>query len=355
MGSYLLPLFLALMMAVVFQPLYRWFRARCGGRHSRLAAALTTTSIVLLVLVPLLLLVIQACYEARSLYVAAVNSPEVAGPAPQPETRTKQVESPADDAAKLADWITNRLAELSQHLHLPLTGPDVEASIGQTVKQFVAPAALKTTQFLGQMLISLLVMLLALYYFLADGPAMVQAIVRLSPVEHGRTQELIDRFDSVTRAVVVATLATAVIEGLLMGVGFYFAGVGSILLLTALSMLLVLVPVVGAAIVWVPVCLWLAVMDHRLMAGVLLAAYCIGMLTIVNNLFRPWLLHGRSNIHPLLALISVLGGVQLLGPIGILIGPMVVIFLQTLLNMVHAELTDLTGSSHKPIALTHEL
>jgi predicted PurR-regulated permease PerM len=130
-----------------------------------------------------------------------------------------------------------------------------------------------------------------------------------------------------------------------MGAGFYFAGIGSILLLTALSMLLVLVPVVGAAIVWAPVCLWLAAKDHRPVAGVLLAVYCIAMLTIVDNVFKPWLLHGRSNLHPLLALLSVLGGVRLLGPIGILVGPMVVAFLQTLLNMVHTELVELTAAS----------
>ena len=342
MGSFLLPLFLALMLAVVFQPLHRWFRAKCGGR-GRLAALLTTTSILLLVLIPLLLLVVRAGYEARSLYQTAVSSPQTAGQAPRRETEKPLDETLAPDASKLANWLTDKLAELGEHLKVPITGQDIEASVGKAVRQFVAPAALRTTQFLGQTLLGLLVMLIATYYFFADGPAMIQAIVRLSPVEQGHTQELIDQFDSVTRAVVVATLLTAVLEGLLMGVGFYFAGVGSILLLTALSMLLVLVPIVGAVIVWAPVCLWLAVMDHRPMAAVLLAVYCIAMLTIIDNLFKPWLLHGRSNLHPLLALLSVLGGVQVLGPIGILVGPMVVAFLQTLLNMVHTE----TSRSHR--------
>ena len=62
---------------------------------------------------------------------------------------------------------------------------------------------------------------------------------------------------------------------------------------------------------------------------------------MVDNLVKPLVLHGRSNLHPLLALLSVLGGVQALGPIGIFVGPMVVAFLQTLLNMVHAELNSM--------------
>ena len=253
MGSFLLPLFLALVLAVVFQPLHRWLYAHCG-RHERLAAALTTTSMVLLVLVPLLLLVVRGGLSSAGPVSGGGEQSPGGRPGAAAGNRKKQDGSAAFDAAKLADWLTNRLAELSRHLDLSLTGPDIEASIGEAVKQFVAPAALRTTQFLGQMLgqmlVALLVMLLATYYFFADGPAMVQAIVRLSPVERVAPRNCSTSFDSVTRAVVVATLATAVLEGLLMGAGFYVAGIGSVLLLTAVSMLFVLVPVVGAVIVW---------------------------------------------------------------------------------------------------------
>ena len=73
-----------------------------------------------------------------------------------------------------------------------------------------------------------------------------------------------------------------------------------------------------------------------------LAAYCLTIAVTIDNVVKPWVLHGRSNLHPLLALLSVLGGVRALGPIGILVGPMVVAFLQTLLNMVHSELKSIT-------------
>jgi predicted PurR-regulated permease PerM len=184
-------------------------------------------------------------------------------------------------------------------------------------------------------------MVLATYYFFADGAQMVQALVRLTPLESGRTQELIDQFENLTRAVVVATLLSAVVQGLLAGVGYYAAGVGSLVLLTALTMLLTLVPVVGSAIVWAPVCLWLLAVEGHTTAAVLLAIYCVAVVSTVDNLIKPWVLRGRSNLHPLLALLSILGGVQALGPIGIFVGPMVVAFLQTLLNMVHVELSGM--------------
>ncbi|HEX3869938.1 MAG TPA: AI-2E family transporter, partial [Pirellulales bacterium] len=81
--------------------------------------------------------------------------------------------------------------------------------------------------------------------------------------------------------------------------------------------------------------------DGRPQAAAALAAYGIVLGIIGDNLIKPWVLHGRSNLHPLLGLLSVLGGVQALGPIGIVVGPMAVAILQTLLIMVRTELSTL--------------
>jgi predicted PurR-regulated permease PerM len=116
-----------------------------------------------------------------------------------------------------------------------------------------------------------------------------------------------------------------------------------------------LIPFVGAAAVWVPVALWLFFHEpngvdepHRLSA-ILLAIYGIGVISLADNVIKPFILHGQSNLHPLLALLSVLGGVQALGPIGILVGPMVVVFMQTLLNILHNEMLSIErqASTHK--------
>ena len=336
MANFLLPLFLAALLVVMFGPLYRWFRDRCGS-HDRIAAALTTGSILLMVLIPLLLLLVEAGCEAEAVYQVAVKDSPLIDATAKPGA--------APDVGKLADWAANEIVGFADHIGITLSPEDVEdmkANIVKGAQEFLAPLALRTTRFLGETIVALLVMMLATYYFFADGAVMVRAIQRLSPLESNRTQELLDQFDDVTRAVVVATLLSAFIQGLLAGVGFYIAGLGSVFLLTALSMLFTLVPFVGAAIIWAPVCLWLYAVEGRTMAAVLLATYCVTVVSMVDNLVKPMVLHGRSNLHPLLALLSVLGGVQALGPIGIFVGPMVVAFLQTLLNMVHAELNVMT-------------
>jgi predicted PurR-regulated permease PerM len=110
--------------------------------------------------------------------------------------------------------------------------------------------------------------------------------------------------------------------------------------LTSITAVLALIPFVGASAVWIPLSLWLIFVDRRYLAGTLLAVYGATIVSLADNLIKPLVLHGQSNLHPLLALLSVLGGVQALGPVGILVGPMVVVFLQTSLNILHRELTS---------------
>jgi predicted PurR-regulated permease PerM len=369
MKQFLLPMFLAVLLAVMFGPLHRWFIGKCKG-HDRVAAGLTTVSIILILLVPLLVILIPALLEGQAIYAAIVKSvgqgtrqaaatvPAEQDEAEQPRLRedtdggnvdrTDPGQKAAPDkssggALAFKQWAADELVKLGDRAGLELTPEDVEATVTAKVQQWFTPVALGTTQYLLGFLVGLAVMVIALYYFLADGPAMIRTIMRLSPLDDVYERQLIGQFDTMTRAVVVATLLSAFVQGLLAGVGFYFAGLQSVFLLMVLAMLLAMVPFVGTTVVWVPACLWLYFYEGRTLAAILLAIYCAAVVSLADNVIKPMVLHGRSNLHPLLALLSVLGGVQALGPIGIFVGPMVVAFLQTLLNMLHRELNSMGG------------
>jgi predicted PurR-regulated permease PerM len=136
-------------------------------------------------------------------------------------------------------------------------------------------------------------------------------------------------------------LLSAVVQGILAGFGYFFAGLDSVFLLTMLTMLFALIPFVGATAVWLPCALWLFLFEDRTAAAVALAVYGALVVSMADNVIKPLVLQGRSNMHPLLALLSVLGGVKAMGPIGIVVGPMVVAFLQPLLVMLQTELKTL--------------
>ncbi len=206
----------------------------------------------------------------------------------------------------------------------------------------------KTLGLAGKLLVGTLIMIVSLFFFFLDGSRLTAAFMQLSPLDDQYERELIHEFDQISRAVVVAVLLSAAVQGLLAGIGYWLAGVDSVFLLTALTAAMALVPFVGTSVIWVPVCLWLYFSEERPMAAILLGVYGACVVSTADNFIKPWVLQGQAKLHPLLALLSVLGGVQALGPIGVLVGPMVVVFLQTLLNILHREMSRIDRETGTP-------
>lgn len=212
-----------------------------------------------------------------------------------------------------------------------------------TAIEYLQPKLLSFTgdsfAFLVRVGVGAVILLLSLYFFLCDGPAMIRTIMELSPLDDRYELELLAEFDRISRAIVLATVLSALFQGVTAGIGYYFVGMPSLILLTALTCTCALVPFVGPAIVWVPVCIYLALYRDSLTPAIGLAIWGTLIVGSMDNIVKILVLHGQSQLHPLLALLSVLGGIQALGPIGILIGPMVVVLLQTLLGILRQELT----------------
>lgn len=426
MAPFLVPLFLAALLVVIFHPLHARVLRWCGGRL-RLAASVTTTLIILIVLVPLTIVLFLAAAQSSAL-VGRLNPTELRNQIGRARDRfavlrmpqadvirriekhlaalTTSPDNPFDDqtaAAQIADIVsdvdrlrveyastTERTApkfdslraslERAQHaadagdfgqeyqdamnaaahdlheLKLELFGGEftlwlkeranpTEEDLQQVFrwameegKVWLFSVSGRTTALMGGIIIGLIIMMVATYFFLAEGPAMMITLMRLSPLDDRYERELLTDFTNVSRAVVLATLLSALAQAVLAGLGFAVVGFPSVILLTILTGVLALVPFVGATAVWLPAALWLYFIDERPTAAVLLAIYGVAVVSSIDNLIKPLVLHGKSRLHPLLALLSVLGGVNALGPIGILVGPMLVAFLQTLLNILHREL-----------------
>jgi predicted PurR-regulated permease PerM len=313
MAGFIVPLFLAVLLAVLFRPLHSWIVARSHG-YVRTAALVTTIAVLLIIFIPVLLLTLRAATEAYNL----VRDPD-------------RVPVNAETIGRGVEWFNEQFGTR-------LTVEQIKSTGIAEAKEVLLPVAEGTPGFVGKLLLGLAIMSLALYYFLADGPHMLAAVGDMLPLESGHQRRLIDEFASISRAVALATILSALAQAILAGIGYYFAGVGSVLLLTMLTFLGGMIPFVGATIVWLPASLWLYFVQGQTVAAIVLAIWCALVVSMVDNLIKPLVLHGQSNLHPLLALLSVLGGVQALGAIGIFVGPMAVVFLQAGLKMLNAEL-----------------
>jgi len=133
----------------------------------------------------------------------------------------------------------------------------------------------------------------------------------------------------------------------------------------ALTMVFAIVPFVGAAGVWIPTCAIIFLFGENVFVkggeataggdwpvALALAIYCAIVVSGIDNVIKPLVLHGQANLHPLLALLSILGGIQVLGPVGILVGPMLVSFLQALLAMFRKELECWEDPSQRSVTLS---
>ena len=318
MAGFLLPMLLAAMLVVIFGPMHRWIRERTRWPDWA-AAGLSTLLVVLIVLAPVSLLIFRAGGEA----VGILSRP---------------------DAMKLDPHVLDGLvARFNEATGLQLTAESVNGELKRLIEEWIGPIAARAPAVIAKILIGAIVTVVSLFYFFADGGRMIEGVTRLIPLDRRYQWQLLAEFEEVSRAVVSSILLAAVVQAALAGLGFYVAGLGKVFLLTLLTFFGALVPIAGAAIVWGAASLYLLFFekDTWSAAGLALWGFCV--VSTVDNIIKPLILHGQSKLHPLLALLSVLGGVGALGPIGIFVGPIAVAFLQAALTMLQAEIGSLSG------------
>lgn len=166
------------------------------------------------------------------------------------------------------------------------------------------------------------------FFLLLDGPQVLQSLRRFLPLREGERDLLLDKFISVTRATLKGTLVIGLVQGTLSGIAFWVAGIDHALFWGAVMVVLSVVPVLGGAIVWVPVCIFLAVTGDWVKAAVL-AAFCSLVVGSVDNVLRPRLVGRDTEMHDLMILFSTLGGIVAFGAIGFIIGPIIAALFQT--------------------------
>ncbi len=175
--------------------------------------------------------------------------------------------------------------------------------------------------FLGALgsLFGFAIMLFLLFFFLRDGDVMLARARRLIPLDEVRKERLFRQLGGVTRAIVIGTSLTAVLQGFLLGVGFTIASLPSPVVFGVLAALLSMLPVGGAAFVWIPAVVWL-LFDGRWGFAVFMLAWGV-LLGGLDNVLRPMLISGRAKISALAVFIGVLGGIPAFGAIGLIAGP----------------------------------
>ncbi len=293
--------------AIVFAPLHARLLKTMPLRHT-LAAVLALLFILLLVIFPLSLVSALLVQEA-GLVFQRMQSGEMSF-----SLYFQQIY----DALPI--WVSGLLTRFGL-TDMGLVQERITRSLTQG-SQFFATQALSIGQNTFEFLVSFFIMLYLLFFFLRDGSALGRRMTDMLPLDVDIKRNLSSKFITVIRATVKGNIVVAMVQGALGGLIFWILGIHAPVLWGTLMAFLSLVPAVGAAIVWLPVVIYFLATGAVLQA-VLLTAFCVLVIGLVDNLLRPLLVGKDTKLPDYVVLMSTIGGMALFGLNGFVIGPVI--------------------------------
>ncbi len=236
----------------------------------------------------------------------------------------------------LAEWLRQNLTSTSVQLDgwLVSGAQMLMQSLAATGGNFVLGA-------LGTV-IHFFMMLFLLFFLLRDGRQMLGRAVRLVPMDPKRRTDLLKLIGDTTRAVVYGEMMTAFAQGTLIGIGFAIAGLPSAIVFGALAAVLALLPVGGAALVWVPAVVFLAATSQWGWA-IFMLVWGMGV-SVSDNLMRPLLISSQAPVSTLAVFVGVIGGISAFGMIGVIIGPVLLTVIAALMRFLEETLSQQPGN-----------
>ncbi len=319
------PFFTALAVAAVVTtvscPLYRRIARFVPRNNASVAAAIATLLIIILVIAPVSLLGYLVFSEAREVYTSLRAGDGFA-----------------------ANEIASRLEESVQQVV-----PSFTLNLNEYAEQatgWLADHAGRIFAGTASTLLLAFITIVAFFYLFRDGAQFVRYLVRISPLPDAEDDRIMERLARSVRSVVLGTLSVAFIQGVLTSIGLAIFGIDQAILWGMIAAVGALIPGVGTALVFIPAVLFLAY-EGSIGAAIGLAVWGITAVGLIDNLLGPYLMSRGVTLHPFLVLISVLGGIALFGPVGIVLGPVTLSLFTVLLELY-------SGYLHPKVIIEHE-
>ena len=291
----------AAVLAIFFYPMHRWLAKRFTANR---AAVLSTLAVTFLLIVPAILVATLFVREAVSVSRGV-------------QSAFLQEHVPL--VAKTWTWIAK---------HVPGLDPnaDVVEMLEKGVQKeagFLAERIGTILRNIAEFIFDLFVMIFAMFYFFRDADSVIRGVRSILPFDAEHRDTMITQSRDLISASVTTSLIVAAIQGALGGLGFAIVNLPTPVFWGVAMAFFSLVPVVGSGLIFVPAALWLGFTGHWGRA-ILLLIICAGVSTAVDNVVRPLLLGGRSELSGLVIFISVVGGVSVFGMLGLVLGPILV-------------------------------
>ncbi len=304
------PIFWAAIIAGIFYPI--WKKINTKIKYPNISSLLTILIVLIIIIIPVTLLSSLVLKESVTLYASITNN-----------------EGPIVNTVKgVFSWIKNN--PITDRLHIDEQQvTDKLTEIATLVTNFVLTFAKNVTQNSLTFLIMFIIMLYTLFFFLKDGERMLKKLSHLSPLGDKHEILLYKKFTSTARAVLKGTLIVGAVQGLLTGLLFYIVGIEGTLIWVIISTLFSIIPGFGSYVIWLPAALVMFALGN-IWQGFLIIIVGALLISTIDNFLRPILVGNDTQMHPLLILLSTLGGLVVFGISGFIIGPIITALLLSL-------------------------
>ena len=332
---FLYSLILALVFATVFGPVHRKALTITRERKGP-AALLATISVLVIVIVPITFLGMQIVQEATQLYSSLIEN----GGATNPLRSSSRLGGAFGEAwvseASLSRWASDTMQYLTRFSPVQI---EFSVDVNQYLKQglsWLLQHLVPLFANVAKAMVGVFIFLVALYYLFKDGNKLKRAIVALSPLQDIHDETIFNKLALAINSVIKGSLAVALIQGILTAVGFAIFGVPNAVLWGSVAAIVALIPGIGTALVLLPGILYLYFSGGGILSTVGLFIWGMVAVGLIDNFLGPKLVERGILLHPFLILLSILGGIGFFGPLGFLLGPLVLSMLFALLEIYFA-------------------
>ena len=184
-----------------------------------------------------------------------------------------------------------------------------------------------------------------LYYFFKEGLYIISRLKRLIPLTRDQVDESFSQLHDIIQATMYGGVLIALVQGLLGAILFWLVGIPSPIFWGAVMAFLSIIPIVGAFVIYVPAGLIL-MMSGFLIKGIIVIAFGLGIISMIDNLLRPFLIAGKTCLHPLILFFAILGGISIFGLLGLVIGPLIAAVFLTMLRVFELKINPETEAAY---------
>ena len=320
---FLTVIFIAVVLSVAFYPLYKWVLKLFRGWEGS-ASIVTCLVVILLTVVPLTIFVVLMAGEAVSTY------------------HLVQVKINSGLFDKYLQWQHGGLFfDLNEKIKtvVDLQKIDLKKTVldmAQSLSTYLVAQVATLISSISNFFVNVFILLFSMYYFFKDGKRIVEKIKAASPLPSLYEADLFERIAVMSKAILLGVFLTAILQGAVGGIGFMIAGISNPIFWGTAMAFFSLVPLFGTAIIWVPAGIILVIMGQY-GAAIFIFLWGAFVIGLVDNFARPYLIGGKANTYPLLTFFVIMGGIWTMGLQGVIIGPLILMFLMSFFQIYEAE------------------